>query len=259
MRKRMITIGMVVVLVVIVFIVMLIDNSHKVDFEDETMAEMMAKTVGVESADELRINDLERITVLNIGYSGYYDTLADIEKCPNLEKLVIGYPKCPMTKYPFADKEMPELESEKRVKQIEKELENILKKCPNITRIYISNEKGNCELDNIEFLKEGKNLRLISLFYQSDIDYSPLSECRNLEFLSLGYCDVSDLSMLNGVENLKSLYLEETNVAEAEEILKLRNLNNLDVFIAGTPLAENEEQLEMIQQQFPGINIDTDY
>ena len=211
MRKRMLPIGMVVVLVVIVFIVMLIDNSRKVDFEDEVMGEMIAKTVGVESADKLRVNDLEKITVLNIGYSGYYDTLADIEKCPNLEKLVIGYPKCPMTKYPFADREMPELESEKRVKQIEKELENILKKCPNITRIYISNEKGNCELNNIEFLKAGKNLRLISLFYQSDIDYSPLSECEELEILSLGHCDVSDLSMLRELENLKLLYLQETN------------------------------------------------
>lgn len=180
MKKRMIIIGIIAFIAVIALtITVLIDNAHKVDFEDETMAEMIAKTVGVESVDKLRADDLEKVEILNIGYTGYYDTLVDIEKCPNLDELIIGYPQCAMTYYPFVDREMPEPESKERVKQIEKELESILKKCPNITTIYISNEKGNCELDNIEFLKKGKNLvgvcftnqtSIIRLF-QSAVDY----------------------------------------------------------------------------------------
>ena len=88
MKKRKTVIWVIAVVIVITFtIAALIDNFRKVDFEDETMAEMIAKTVGVESADKLRVEDLEKITILNIGYTGYYDTLADIEKCPNLKRL----------------------------------------------------------------------------------------------------------------------------------------------------------------------------
>ena len=257
--KRMIRIiKIIVIIIIIIFIIaVLIDNAHKVDFEDETMAEMIAKTVGVESASQLRADDLEEIKVLNIGYTGYYDTLIDIGKCPNLDELIIGYPQCAMTYYPFSGREIPEPESKERVKQIEKELESILEKCPNITVLYISNEKGNCKLDNIEFLKKGKNLSGIGLFYQEDIDYSPISECRKLSYLSLRYSDISDLDMISELENLDNLVLTGTKISEATDILKLKELNFFR--IADTPLAENKEQLELIQQQFPKLKIETDY
>ena len=163
-----------------------------------------------------------------------------------------------MAYYPFAGREMPEPESKERVKQVEKELGNILEKCPNIVTIYISNEKGNCQLDNLEFLKKAKNLKYINLYCQTDIDYSPISECKESVFLALNFCDVSDLSMLSELENLKSLYLEGTNVADVEEILKLKNLNNLKIVLTDTPLAEKTEELESLQQQFPGLDIRTD-
>ena len=258
MEKRIIVIVMMALIVVIALMVtILVDNSHKVKFEDETMAEMISKSAGVESVDKFRKDDLEKIEELNIGYTGYYDTLSDIEKCPNLSSLIIGFPDCPMSYYPFLGKEMPKSESKERVKKVEKELESILEKNPKLTAIYISNEKGNCELDNIEFLKKGKNLINISLYYQGDIDYSVLSECSELGFLSLRYCKISDLGMISQLENLKYLDLEGTNVAEAEEILNIKNLNYPDVGIeiTDTPLAENEEQVELIQNQFPEANI----
>lgn len=256
MKKR---ISIIVFIVVIALtIMMLIDNSHRVDFEDETMAEMIVKTVGVEKADKLRADDLEKIEILNIGYTGYYDTLIDLEKCMNLKRLIIGYPGYTQAYYPFFDREMPEPESKERVKQIEKELGSILEKCPSLEDIYISNEKGNCELDNIEFLKKGKNLGAICLFYQTDIDYSPISECKELVYLSLRYCDVSDLSMLSELEDLKRLNLEGTDVAEVEELLKLKNLNNLEIVLTDTPLEEKTEELENLQEQYPGLDIEID-
>ena len=260
MKKRKVVIWVIAVVIVITFIIaVLIDNSHKVDFEDETMAEMIAKTVGVEKANKLRVDDLEKVEILNIGYTGYYDTLADIEKCPNLKRLFISCPEDTIVYYPFAVWEMPEPESKERVKQVEKELGSILEKCLNLEDIYISNEKGNCELDNIEFLKKGKNhLIAICLFYQSDIDYVPISECKELEYLSLRYCDVSDLSMLSELEKLKRLNLEGTNVSEVEEILKLKNLNSLTVLLTDTPLAEKTDELESLQQQYPGLKIKID-
>ena len=247
----------VFILVIALIIAVLIDNSRKVVFEDETMAEMISKTAGVESVDKIRADDLEKVEILNIGYTGYYDTLVDIEKCPNLKRLIIGYPDYRLADYYFIGREMPEPESKERVKEIEKELESILEKCPNLTTIYISNENGNCELDNIEFLKKGKNLTSISLYYQTDIDYSAISECNELQFLALLYCDVWDLGMISQLENLDSLVLTGTNVSEAKDILKLKNLTFFE--IADTPLAENEEQLELIQEQFPDIKIQTDY
>ena len=259
MKNRKVVIWGIAAVIVITFIIaVLIDNSRKVDFEDETMGEMIAKTMRLESVDKLRVDDLEKVEILNIGYTGYYDTLGDIEKCPNLKRLIISCPYSTMLYYPFAEKEMPEAESKERVKQIEKELESILEKCPKLEEFSISNEKGNCALDNIEFLKKGKNLDVIYLFHQTNIDYSPLSECKELVVLVLRQCDVSDLSMLSELENLKSLYLEGTNVADVEELLKLKNLNNLEIVITDTPLAEKTEELESLQQQFPGLKIKID-
>ena len=259
-KKRIIAVFAILsplVAVIALVIAILIDNSHKVKFEDETMAEVMSASAGVESVDKFREDDLEQIEVLNIGYTGYYNTLVDIEKCPNLKRLIIGYPYCPMSSCLFGKEDMPEPESKERVKQIEKELGSVLEKCPNLTTIYISNEKGNCELDNIEFLKKGKSLLNINLYYQTDIDYSVLSECSELEFLSLRYCEISDLGMISQLENLKSIDLRGTNVSEAEGILNIKNLNHsyVDIEIADTPLAEKEEQVELIQKQFPEANI----
>lgn len=257
MEKRIVFSIVIAVIVIAIVIAVLIDNSHKVAFEDETMAELIAKNVGVESVDKLCIEDLEDIEILNIGYTGYYDTLVDIEKCSNLKRLIIGYPQYTMAYYAFADREMPQPENKERVKQIEKELESILEKCPNLTTIYLSNDKGNCELDNVEFLKKGKKLKSLNLYYQTDIDYSVISECTELQFLSLHHCDISDLSMIGQLENLNSLVLTGTNVSEATDILKLKNLSFFR--IADTPLAENEEQLELIQNQFPELKIETEY
>ena len=257
-RRKAVIWGIAVVIVITFIIAVLIDNSRKVDFEDETMAEMIAKTVGVESADKLRVNDLEKIEILNIGYTGYYDTLVDIEKCPNLKRLFIGCPEYAQIYYPFIGRKIPEPESRERVEQIEKELGDILGKCSKLEDIYISNERGNCELDNIEFLKKGrKHLVAIGLFYQADIDYSPISECRKLSYLSLRYSDISDLGMISELENLDNLVLTGTEISEATDILKLKELNFFR--IADTPLAENNEQLELIQQQFPELKIQTDY
>lgn len=253
-RNLLISASIIVLMIVIaLIIVFMIDNSHKVVFEDEAMEEIISMSAGVESVDKFRVDDFEKVEILNISYTGYYDTLVDIEKCPNLRKLIIGYPDYRLAHYYFADREMPEPESKERVKQIEKELGSILEKCPNLTTIYISNEKGNCELDNIEFLQKGKNLTSISLYYQTDIDYSVISECTELQFLSLYYSKISDLGMISELEHLEDLYIEGTNVSEAKDILKLKKLNHLE--IADTPLAEKEEQLELIHKQFPEANI----
>ena len=242
---------MMLMAVIALVVAVLIDNSHKVAFEDATMAEMISKSAGVETVDKIRENDLEKIEVLNIGYTGYYDTLVDIEKCTNLRRLIIGYPDYKLTNYPFAGREEPKPESKERVKQIEKELGSILEKCPNITTIYLSNENGNCELDNVEFLKKGKKLIVVSLYYQGDIDYSPISEIPHLNMLSFEECNMTELNMLDGLTELESLWIEKCDVSKAGEIVNVKSLKELE--IEDTPLAGNAEELEIIFENCPNI------
>lgn len=257
-KRKKIIISVIVlgsILFLTLIIAVLIDNSHRVDFEDEVMAEMICKSAHVESINKFRDEDLEKVEILNIGYTGFYDTLVDIEKCPNLKELVINYPECPTKNYYFFEKEVPGPESEERIKQIERELGSILEKCSKLEHLYISNEKGNGELHSLGFLKKGKKLKWLSLYYQSNIEYTDISECTELQYVELNGCDISDLSAISELENLVYLNLKGTNVMEIEEILKLKNLNNLDIIITNTPLAKKVEQLELIQQQFPDFKI----
>ena len=142
MKKR-ISVSICIVIILLagtaIAVTFIQDNSRKVVFEDETMAEVISKTAGVESVDKIRVDDLEKIETLNIGYTGYYDTLVDIEKCPNLKRLIIGYPGYTMAYYPLAGREMPEPESEERVEQIEEELGSILEKCSSLTIVIFQN------------------------------------------------------------------------------------------------------------------------
>ena len=251
-KNRVIFISIAMLIAIIALVVaVLIDNSHKVAFEDATMAEMISKSAGVETVDKIRENDLEKIEELNIGYTGYYDTLVDIEKCTNLRRLIIGYPDYKLTNYPFAGREEPKQESKERVKQIEKELGSILEKCPNITTIYLSNENGNCELDNVEFLKKGKKLIVVSLYYQGDIDYSPISEIPHLNMLSFEECNMTELNMLDGLTELESLWIEKCDVSKAGEIVNVKSLKELE--IEDTLLAGNAEELEIIFESCPNI------
>ncbi len=253
MEKRIVFSIVIAVIVIAIVIAVLIDSSHKVAFEDETMAELIAKNVGVESVDKLRIEDLEDIETLNIGYTGYYNTLLDIVKCQNLDELVIGNPEYAFCHYHRNGKEIPESESEERVKQIESEMKVILEKCSNIKTLYVSNEKGNCRLNSVEFLKNGNGLELLYIEYQSELDYSFISECKKLKALSLYGSDISELKGIGDLDKLSTLNIARTNISQAEDILKLKKLKYLN--ITETPLAENEEQVELIQNKFPEIEI----
>lgn len=131
------------------------------------------------------------------------------------------------------------------------ELGIIFANCPNIETLNLSVKEG--KLSNLNFLENAENLKELILTNQSLTDYSLIAKCCKLKNLSLGGCEISDLSILNGLDNLERLGLRGTNVSEAKDILKLKNLKYL--YITDTPLAENEEQIELIEKQFPGIEI----
>lgn len=257
MKKKLIA-GIWIVIVLLAVIGGIISNlvlksSPTVNFRDEEMGKLIAQSAGVESVNKFCEEDFEKVTMLNIGYTGYYDTLSDIEKCRQLDTLIIGYPEYMYCRYETKEKKIPEPESKERIQQIEKELGKILEKCPNLRVLCISNENDDFELDSLEFLKGQKNLEALRLEEQSAIDnYSYISECVHLKHLSLYGSNISEISMIQGLEELEGLNLAGTNISEASDILKFKNLK--DLAIRNTPLEKNEEELALIYQQFPDID-----
>ncbi|MBD5535556.1 MAG: leucine-rich repeat domain-containing protein [Lachnospiraceae bacterium] len=102
----------------------------------------------------------------------------------------------------------------------------------------------------------GENLTRLRLYYLGDIDYSPVLECTNLEILYLSDSAISDLGQISRLENLRILYLDDTGIKEAGDIVNLKNLETLH--IVGAPLAENEEELQILREALPELEIITE-
>lgn len=256
MKKRIIIVVWSVIIVSLAIAIIrpiLIDNARKVEFEDERMGREIALDVGVESIEEIRLGDLDKVKNLDIGYTGFYDTISDIEKCKQLSYLVIGQVGYGEEFESINQNDWPGPESKERIQQIKKELGGILGNCPQLKYLYIIGEDKYFELGDLEFLENGQNLKSLSLRNQPEMDCSAITKCAQLERLSLYGCDISDLNMLSELENLEELDIVGTNVSEAKDILNIKKLKVL--YIADTPLEENEEQLALIYQQFPDIEI----
>ncbi len=260
MKKRTLfcTIGAIVLLAALTLeSAIAYDNSKKVPFLDEEMGYVIAYQAyldgEIKEPEGFRQNDLEKIKELNIGYTGYYTTLLDLKKCPNLERLYINASDAASHRYYDRQREMPEPESGERIEQLQKELADILRTCEKIDYIYIWNPDGVCNLESLEFLKEAKNLRILWLDELEDIDYTPVWQCEGLTALEIIGCDIADLEGISQLKHLKNLWLYGTNVSEAGDLLNLPALEFLD--IEKTPLAANEEELALLYETFPDIEI----
>lgn len=254
-KKIIIGVWSVIILALVIAISrpIILDNTRKVKFKDERMAREIAIDAGVESVDKFRVDDLDKVKSLDIRYTGFYDTISDIEKCQQLSYLVIGQVDYGDEFESANQDDWPGPESKEKIQQIKRELGNILKKCPELRYLYIIGEEKYFELGDLEFLENGQNLESLSLRNQPAMDYSAIAKCSQLERLSLYGCDISDLGMLSELENLENLDIVGTNVSEAKDILNIKKLKVL--YVADTPLEKNEEQLALIYQQFPDIEI----
>lgn len=252
--------GVVVLAMILVVLIRIThDNSRKVQFVDEEMGAVIAYEAYyneiIDGVEDFRQEHLESITILNIGYTGYYTTLIDIEKLPNLQSLYIGAPHAGKgLGYYNPSCELPEPENAERIEQLQNELASILVNGDGIKRLYLWDDEGICEFTSLEFLKNGDNLKYISLSSLGDIDYTPVWECSELITLTMWRCEIDSLEGIGHLQELKYLNLNGTNIAEAGEILDLPNLETL--LIKGTPLAENEEELALIYEAFPDIDLE---
>ena len=277
MKKAVKWITGIAILSVVVLLVALklIDESNKVEFADEYLGILiMTKGLSNKSKEEnlkgleykdFRKDDLKYVTSVDIVLLRHYETLVDLEKCCNLEFLKIrdGYGD-DIVKwgdgveqyYEMKHLNPPPLLSTEKIQQFETELEGILKECQKLKHLYILNIEETFSLDSLQFLIYGENLTGLGLYYLGDIDYSPILECTKIEVLTLYDCDISELGQISKLEELQILDLDYTQIAEVGDIVNLKHLERL--YITGTPLAENEEELQILREALPNLEIITD-
>lgn len=241
----------------------IIDHSQKVhieDFVDEEMGNLIIQTarfdeeILVREEKKIREEHVENISELNIGYTGYYNTLIDIKKCNNLQVLMIGKMKGVHLPYFYSYRELPEPEDCEKIKQIEEELGEILTSCSKLEKLYIWNIEETCNLSSLNFLKKNNSIKWLSINDMGDIDYSPILTCTRLVSLDLDGCNIAELGDISKLTNLYTLDISGTNISEWGDIVKLKNLERLS--IKNTPLAEDEEQIELLYETLPDIEID---
>ena len=237
-----IEIAIALLAVIAIIRAVVLNNIGKVEFKDDIMEIKIAKSAWGKSAGDFRVEDLDKVKSLDIRYTGFYDTLIDIEKCKNLERLKIGQIEC-------TEKQIPE--NKERIRQIEEELRGILKECQQIDSLFIIGTEHYFQLNDLEFLKNGKKLEDLSLFYQPALDYSAISEVPQLKSLIFVGCELGKMDMLSELKELESLWIKECDVTEAGEIVQLETLAELR--IEDTPLAGNGAAIEAISENCPNI------
>lgn len=238
MKKKLLCMSGVLVVVVIAVIVGIKVFSMKqkellvLPFVDEEMKNTLINATVqceiIEKKADFRLECLDQIEWLNIGYTGYYTTLEDVKLCKNLYALHIGMPKASLGDHYYNNWYMkPKQESREKISQIENELADILQSCTQLRALYIHNDEGTCELKSVDFLEYGGNLTSLWLWRQRDLDYSLIYNCTNLHILDLSASDISDLEGISALKELKMLDLRYTNISEAGEIVNLHNLEHL--------------------------------
>lgn len=124
--------------------------------------------------------------------------------------------------------------SQEKIKRIQKDLEKILKNAKLIEDFGFTNVNESLNIKNIDFLKYGKNLKILNISYANIEDYSVLKNCSKLEEIELW----------------------NDNIETADVLLKLENIKK--IWITGTPLAQNEEEVAKLRQAFPEAEIVVD-
>lgn len=234
-------------------------KEQELSFSDEEMKNTIINAAVqyeiVENKEDFRSEHLDSIVDLNIGYIGYYSSLEDLKLCKKLDTLYIGIPNAKGgNKYYNYWCMKPKQESRERISQLERGLGELLEESPQLGALYISNDDGTCEFNSLDFLQYGGNLRSLWLWEQKELDYSPIYNCKNLKILDLSASDITNLDGIANLEKLEYLCIQETNISEAGDIVKLKNLKHIEVY--GTPLADNEEELSIIRDALPDVEID---
>lgn len=239
MNKR--KIGTVVIAVILIAVVGICIGrncwkNRKVEFADENMAKVICGSIygygGNVTPENVTWEQIDSIEILDIGYSGYYSTIKDIEKCRNLKRLYINNMlRKDDAAYQIANGKITENLSIDDMEKLQKELSQILPKLSELKEIRLA-DLGNCEWLSVEFLRGCNKLEELSLYSSKASDYSVLRECKSLKSVALWKCNVSSAEDVIGIENLEYIGLLDT------------------------PLDQNPEELQKLKAAYPDVEFD---
>ena len=229
--------GITIIIVIIIAVAGCIGRNcwknRKIVFADENMGKVICSSLyaygyGREvSPEEITWEQLDCIEKLNIGYSGYYNTIVDIEKCRNIEMLEINII---ITKYDYAYQiaqgKIEKNLSAQEIEQLQKELSEVLPKLPKMKELWLA-DMGECEWTSVEFLKN----------------------CSQLENLYLSSCKADDYSALKNCQSLKVVSFWDCNISSADDIIGLENIEY--IILKNTPLGDKPEEIKKLQEAYP--------
>lgn len=208
------------------------NNSH-VRFADEAMGMVICETVRGNhvTPENVTRKELKKILRLEAGFSGYYKTLKDIRYCTNLKYLSINWRlgDCDPA-FAINQGEVDRELSKDEIEEVQEELGIILPRLSNLKILWLSN-MGGCNWTSVEFLKNCDQLEEVYLYNSDANDYSALQTCTSL----------------------KHIYLKGTQIFYAEELKGMKNIESIDVY--GTPLAQNSEEVNKLQEMYPDASI----
>ncbi len=208
-------------------------QNSPVHFRDENMGRVICNTIGGGVTPEtVRRKDLKRVTRLNIGCVGNYETLLDIGKCVNIKKLSINggiaevYPAYEVTHDGWG-RPLTEADSVR----IEEELETVIPKLKGLRKFgyYVYTE--NSDIKNWDFLQS----------------------CPELVFITIHHSKVSDYTFLKDFENLRMIDLWGSQIKTADSLVNMQDPLRLCIF--DTPLSENEGEIQRLCTALPNTEI----
>ena len=208
-------------------------QNSPVHFKDENMGVVICNMIGRGVTPEtVRRKDLKRVTSLDIGCVGNYETLLDIGKCVNIKKLSIngGIPKSDPA-YEVTHDGWGRSLTEADSIRIEEELETVIPKLKGLKKFgyYVYTE--NSDIESWDFLQS----------------------CPELTIISITHSKVSDYAFLDTFENLRWVSLRGSGVETADSLVNIQDPIRLD--IPDTPLSENEEEVQRLCKALPNTEI----
>jgi Leucine-rich repeat (LRR) protein len=174
--------------------------------------------VTVKECNELKYINIQNVTLYSI------ETLDDLLMFPNLEKL----------RMIIREKDI-ELElRQKNVEHSKEVLEKLSEVLPQLTSLEVISMGRDVTIENLNFLKDVKGLKIVYIYDNSIKDISALSELKELEYVGLENNEVEDITPLLGLKKVECIN------------------------IIGNPVCEDKEQMELLKMVFPDAEIFTE-
>ena len=175
---------------------------------------------------DLTVKECNELKYINIQSVTLYkeDELNDLLMFPSLEDLDMDILE-------------NDIELERRQKYVEhsKEvLEKLSEVLPQLTNLEVISMGRDVTIENLNFLKDVKGLKIVYIYDNSIKDISALSELKELEYVGLENNEVEDITPLLGLKKVECLN------------------------IIGNPVCEDKEQMELLKMVFPDAEIFTE-